>query len=156
MKRNAVVVAFVALVCLPFAIVQSVQLVSWRDVNRDSIVAEINTVTVLRFETDKPISHIRLFLNGKQIDNGESGTSKTGLYLAVVPMNDKMEIHAKVGDQNQLFTAELPRVLRADILERETFGPGKTLKLTEWTEVFSVTRTDFEGKEHGNLKLEVK
>lgn len=156
MKRNAVVVAFVALICLPFAIVQGVQLVSGRDVNRDSIVAEINSVTVLRFETDKPISHIRLFLNGKQIDKQVAQTNKTGLYLAVVPMNDKMEIHAKVGDQNQLFTAKLPRVLRANILERESFGPGKTLKLSEWTEVFSITRTDFEGEEHGSLKLEVK
>ncbi len=156
MRLRTATIFLVALACIPFAAAQGVELVSGRDVNRDSIVAEINSVTVLRFETDKPIAHIRLFLNGDQIDMQVAQTNKRGLYLAVVPLNDRLEIHAKVGDQNQLFTAKLPRVLRADILERKSFGPGKDLTLTDWIDVYSITRTDFEGNNHGGLRLEVK
>jgi hypothetical protein len=148
------VLLFAVAICSADAADRETPDIQKRDVNRDSIVAEINSVTVLRFETDKPISHIRLFLDGEQIYKQVAQTNKTGLHLAVVPMNDRMEIHAKVGDQNQLFSAKLPRVLRADILERESFGPGKSLELAEWTEVFSIARSDFEGKNHGHLKLE--
>jgi hypothetical protein len=122
--------------------------------NRDSIVAVIHSVTVLRFETKKPISEMRLFLNGKLINNQPVRTSEKGLYLAIVPKNNKLDIHAKVGDSNQLLSAALPSLLRSNIFEIESFGPGKDLNLDAWTEVFGITRTDFQGKDHGGIKLE--
>lgn len=156
MKMRIALLLIVALNCKADAADPKRTNIPKRELNRDSIVARINTVTVLKFETDKPVSELRFFFNGKQITREPVKTDKTGLYLAVVPLFDRIDIHANVGGKNNLFTAKLPTVFRSDVEIRKSYGPGKDLKLKDWTEVFAISRTDFAGKDLGSLKLEVR
>ncbi|QDT44908.1 hypothetical protein Pan241w_50240 [Gimesia alba] len=156
MKPRLFLLLFMAMICSADAADRKRSNFPKRNLNRDSIVAKINTVTVLKFETDKPISELRFFFNGKQIQRELVKTDKTGLYLAVVPLNHRIDLHAKVGGKNNLFTAKLPLLLRSDVIEQESYGPGKKLKLKDWTEVYTISRSDFKGKNIGSLKVEVK
>lgn len=156
MKPRLILLLFMIMICSADAADRKRSNIPKREINRDSIVAKINMITVLKFETDKPISELRFFFNGKQIERDLVKTDKTGLYLAVVPLIDRIDLHAKVGDKNSLFTAKLPLLFRSDVFERESYGPGKRLKLKDWTEVYTISRTDFANKDLGSLRLEVK
>lgn len=124
--------------------------------NRESVVQQINSVTVLNFGTDKPISEMRLTMDGMQVDATTVRTIDTGLWLAIVPMNERMEIQIKAGSENHLLTAKWPILLDSMTREQKSFGPGKTLKLNDWIEVFAIERITIEGKNRGSLRLEIK
>ncbi|MFA5203750.1 MAG: hypothetical protein WC708_05025 [Lentisphaeria bacterium] len=124
--------------------------------NRDSVVQQINSVTVLNFQTDKPITEMRLTMNGKQVDATTVRTTETGLWLVIVPMNERMEVQIKAGTENHLLTAKWPMLLDAMTREQKSYGPCKTLTLDKWIEVFTINRITLEGKSRGSLKLEIR
>ena len=106
-----------------------------------SLVAKINMVTVLKFESDKPISEIRLVLDGKQVGRTTKvQTNSKELYLAVVPLNDSLDINGCSGGGNLLINADWPREYNVGIHETERYGPSKILVLNDWVEIYGITR----------------
>ena len=145
-----------ALLVVPIGILSADERRIGEQPNRESVVQQINSVTVLNFRTDKPISEMRLSMDGKQVDATSVRTTDTGLWLAIVPMNERMEIQIKAGSENHLLTAKWPILLDSMTREQKSFGPGKTLNLNDWIEVFAIERITLEGKNRGSLKVEMK
>src|ERR1035437_5749225 len=61
--------------------------------NTNALVAIINTVTVLDFNTDRPVREARVLVNGKVIHSTGAGQTKKGLKLAVVRTMKTIAIH---------------------------------------------------------------
>lgn len=124
--------------------------------NRDSLVQQINSVTVLNFQTDRPISEMRLSIDGKEMEATNVRTTERGLWLAVVPQNERLDLQIKAGDQNLLMTAKWPILVDDLTREGEDFGPGKQIKMDGWIVVYGIERTTSQGEARGSLKLEIR
>lgn len=125
-------------------------------VSRESVYAKINSVTVLQFNTDRPPSEMRVVLDGKRVDREVIQTISTNLLLAIVPMPQRMEVHVRAGDKNALLLVPLPEDVHDDVGDREYFGPGRNIALTNWTRVYCITRITIAGKVLNTLDIEVK
>lgn len=124
--------------------------------NTSSLVAKINSVTVLEFNTDRPVTGARASVDGKVVGlTGGDATGK-GLKIAVVPTSTNVTIHFQAGPSMGWFlTAAYPQPVRGDLLERETFGSGKDLVVGQWQGVYSITHT-LQGKVAYRLLVEIK
>jgi len=125
--------------------------------NTNALVAHINSVTVLAFNTDRSVREARVLVNGTVVQStgGGEGSGK-GLKVAVVPAAKTIAIHLQVGpSMGWLLNADYTRPILANLYEGETYGPGKDLVLSEWTEVYSRTHM-LNGKVTYQLSVEVK
>lgn len=124
--------------------------------NTNALVAKINSVTVLEFNTDRPVRAARALVDGKVVGSTGGGAAGKGLMIAVVPASTNVTIHLQAGpSMGWLLRAEYPQPVRADLREEETFGSGKDLVLGEWQEVYSITHT-LQGKVTYRLLVEIK
>jgi hypothetical protein len=106
--------------------------------NREALLAVVNSVTVLDFDTDRPVRQARLLVNGRTVDTTGAATTGPGLKVAVVPEATNIVIHLQVPSMGWLLHGDYPRPVRDDLFEENRYGPGKKLVLTNWTEVFGI------------------
>lgn len=124
--------------------------------NTNAFVAKINSVTVLEFNTDRPVTGARVSVDGKVAGSTGGNAAGKGLKIAIVPASTNVTIHLQAGPSIGWFlTAEYPQPVRDDLRERETFGSGKDLVVGEWQEVYSITHT-LQGKVTYRLLVEIK
>jgi hypothetical protein len=109
--------------------------------NAEALLAVVNGVTVLEFDTDRPVRQARLLVNGRVVDSTGAGTNAAGLKVAAIPGITNIAVHLQVPSMGWLLHGAYPSPVRADLLEEKRYGPGKKLVLTNWTEVFGIRQT---------------
>jgi hypothetical protein len=107
-------------------------------VNTESLVARINKVRVLAFDTDRPVREVRAVVDGKVVGtNRWTGTSKE-IKVAVIRGTNDVSVEMQVGNVGGILEFPFPMNNRANVAEPESYGPGRQLKLDDWVELFSV------------------
>ncbi len=107
---------------------------------QEALLAVVNGVTVLDFETDRPVRRARLLVNGQVVGETGAGTTAPGFKVAVIPGATNIVVHLQVPNMGWLLQGEYPAPVRADLFEEKRYGPGKRLVLTDWTEVLGFVR----------------
>ena len=106
-----------------------------------SLVAKINSVTVLEIFTDRPIARYRLVIDGKAKDEKLTYESASNhLCLAAVPSGEWANIHMKIGYANCLLSE--PFVMGANTNRQNTdeyMFPTKEVSIGDWTTIYRVT-----------------
>jgi hypothetical protein len=125
--------------------------------NTESLLARVNRVTVLRFETDMPVQEVRVVVNGKTVGSESFVGARNGIDFAIVKMGKNITIEMEVPNVGGRFlTAEYSQQLRAEVSETEYFGPGKRLRLAGWTRVYGITQAERDGRRLYSLSVEVR
>ena len=105
---------------------------------REAVLAVVNGVTVLDFHTDRPVRQARLVVDGQIVDTTGAGNTKAGLQVAVVHGAADVTVHLQVPQMGWLLRGAYRPWVRADVGQRERFGPGKQLTLGDWTEGYGI------------------
>lgn len=61
--------------------------------NAEALLAVVNGVTVLDFDTDRPVRQARLLVNGRVVDTTGAGTTAAGLKMAAIPGATNIAVH---------------------------------------------------------------
>ena len=115
---------------------------SLHKVSRDALVAEVaGRVKVLAFTTGRPVSDVRVLVDGKQVDSTEFHGGETGLKLAVVApsSSQQVEIYVEVPHEARILKAGYRMRTEANVGESQYFGPGTNLVLQGWTQVYGLS-----------------
>lgn len=123
--------------------------------NTDALVAKINSVVVLVFETDKPVRKVRATVDGKVVDSTGWKHNAKGIKIAVVRSGTEIAAHLQVQNMGGLLRFMFPMPVRANVLEAKVYGPGKQLELSDWTEVYSL-KQKIGGEVIRSMTIEVK
>ena len=113
--------------------------------NMDSILCRINRVLVLRFQTNKPVTQIRLFVNDKVVKQATfSSNPYKGMRFAITRGEKLIEIDYSADDSTGLgrFVVDRPLSTSNRVGDRTYFGPGADLTLDDWVTVYSLALFD--------------
>jgi hypothetical protein len=125
-------------------------------VNTESLVARINNVRVLAFETDRPVREVQAMVDGKVVGtNRWNGISKE-IKVAIIRGTDDVRVEMQVGNVGGILNFHFPMNIRANVAEPESYGPGRQLKLDDWVELFSVEQVMNGHDVLANLRIEVR
>jgi len=126
-------------------------------VNTESLVARINNVRVLAFDTDRPVREVRAVVNGKVVGtNRWNGSTSNEIKLAIIREGDDVRVELQVDNEGGIITFHFPMNIRANVAEPESYGPGRHLKLDDWVELFSVKQVMNSKDVLATLRLEVR
>jgi len=112
--------------------------------NRSGLVAKVGGhVKVLRFSTDRPVSSVRLVIDGNIVSSEEFHSTQNGFDLAVItPLmrESKVEVYFDVsgGGMGSHMQGDFRQVLEDNVMIDEYFGPGTNVTIPDWTTVYSV------------------
>jgi hypothetical protein len=107
--------------------------------NTEALVASINNVRVLSFETDAPVREVRAVVDGEVVDTYLWHDAYNGIDVAVIRgSRDQVRVEVQVGNVGGILNFTFPRNIRANVAEPESYGPGRRLTLGDWVELFSV------------------
>ena len=124
-------------------------------VNTEALVTKIDTVTVLNFDTDRPVRQVRALVDGKVVATNGWNNSSTGIKIAVVERATNVSVHLQVGDEGGVLDLPFAMSTRANVAVSASYGPGRRLKLADWIEVFGVDQSMY-GEVQTSLRIEVR
>lgn len=138
---------------------------TFKAANRDSLIAKVNRVRLLSFDTDKPVSEVRLVVDGKQVGSDSWQSGATGFKLAVIipphvnpsrpNTSREVEVHVEVPGMGGFMAGPYRDTREAQVQQREYFGRGGDLVLTGWTQVYGMTHA-LRAKVLYDLKIEIR
>ncbi len=75
-------------------------------VNTEALLASINRVRVLAFDTDRPVREVRAVVNGEVVEtNRWYGASSKEIKLAVIRMTDNVRVEMQVGNEGGILNS---------------------------------------------------
>ena len=126
-------------------------------VNTESLVARINNVRVLVFDTDRPVREVRAVVDGKVVGtNRWNGTSREIKVAVIRGAGDDVRVQMQVGNVGGILSFRFPMNIRANVAEPESYGPGRQLTLGDWVELFSVKQVMNSKNVLTTLRIEVR
>ena len=117
---------------------------------RGGLMARVNRVKVLSFNTDKPVREARLIINGKQVASDSWQSDSPGFKLAVItpPSKDprypevkqEVQVHVEVSSMGGYMAGPYRERREVNVLQQEYFGPGTNVVLNGWTKVYGLSQ----------------
>jgi hypothetical protein len=125
-------------------------------VNTESLVATINRVRVLAFDTDRPVREVRALVDGKVVGTDGWRNSSKGIKIAVIRRSGDVLVEMQVGNEGGFLRFPFSENVRANVAEPESYGPGRKLGLADWVEVFSLKQVLSNTQVLATLQIEVR
>ena len=140
MKQNQLSLWIVGLLLLGTA--QFRGQANWPSGNREALVAQVNgsTVEVLRFNTDRPVTSVRLVIDGKVVGSEGYHSTGNGFNLAIVkPAGNEILVYYDVSNREMggFMKGSYREISEANLMVDRYYGPGANITIPDWTVVYS-------------------
>ncbi len=104
----------------------------------------MSRVKALVFNTDKPVKHIRLVIDGKEVAGDWFGGNESAIKLAIVQPSygdsPEVRIYYDTGEEGSNKKGPFRQMMEQNVFEEEYFGPGTNVALNGWTEIYGYSQ----------------
>jgi hypothetical protein len=124
--------------------------------NEENLVAVVGPVTVLTFNTDRPVHHARLVVNGRVVATSGTTAQRSGLKIAVIPWGTNVTVYLQVPQESGYMQGDYKPAIPSNWIEQKRYNRSRSLVLTNWTEVFAMDTKEGGVKGVYTMSVEVK